>query len=514
MEHARKHHRPEGGSRGGGRGRGGNFHQRGGRGGRGGGAPRDNVDSAAEQSADHPPPAQHHTTPSDADPHYNADLEAELEPVEQVEDGQLLEQPKKYPYPVAYNDHFETRTIALKHLKPALAALQEALRPNTPEAFALYDPYYCEGAVKAKWRELGFENVIHDKRDFYEDVRNRCLPNYDVLVTNPPYSADHLPRLMDILVHQRKPFAILVPDYVVKKPFYQTALKTSFTPSVLFSKPGVLKKNPPPGSAPPTTMATLTRSVDFSTHPLLAGLAAAGGNATKPGAGYVPPKPREPTPPKPEPTEEEQEEVDAPAVGHDTAGDDAEHNEGDNEHHGGDEEDGAEPKERRRRPRYAARKAAREALGPLGTEPFYIVPKRRYDYDHPHGVGNAHSHFRSMWIVWGGPRHAELLLAARAAHAPSAGTEDAVFVYSGMLELEHRGHVDVAPLPTSAATRADGGGRWGPANGQRGGSGGGGGGYNSHRGGGGGGYGQRGGYGGGGGRGRGFGGHNRGGRGR
>lgn len=341
------------------------------------------------------------------------------------EDGRP--QRPRYPFKANYNDHFETREIALRHVAPALQAIQEATKPNTPEDFVLYDPYYCEGAVKEKWAALGFENVVHECRDFYADAKSGTMPPHDVLVTNPPYSEDHIPRLMDILIGRRKPFAILVPDYIAKKGFYTEALGRMFTPSPLFQKPGILKPTNPVG----TSMATLTRSVDFTGHPLLAGLA-----GVKPSGPttYVPPK--APEPPK------EKAEGDAGEEGSDASGSESE----------GEAKPGEE-KQKRRRPRYAARRRARNE--PLGLEPFYIMPKQRYDYDHPRGTGKAHSHFRSMWIVWGGPRHSQVLLATRAAHAPSIGTENEVAVYTGLIELEHKGLVEVSSRanPTRRAKR-------------------------------------------------------------
>ncbi len=34
------------------------------------------------------------------------------------------------------------------------------------------------------------------KRDFYADVRKGRVPEYDILVTNPPYSGDHKERIL------------------------------------------------------------------------------------------------------------------------------------------------------------------------------------------------------------------------------------------------------------------------------------------------------------------------------
>lgn len=336
--------------------------------------------------------------------------EIDVGPVKEVGDN-LHDLPNKipaliFPFQANFNDHFETGIDALKDLLPSIRALREATHPNNSEAFWIYDPYFCAGHVKERWATLGFPSVHHECRDFYDDVKKNFGPNYDVLVTNPPYSADHIPRLFDILVTKRKPFAVLVPDYVAKKPWYLDIVKRCFTPSTLFAKPGVLIKK----TAGVANIQSTSRSVDFSTHPLLQGLVASTPAVATP---YTPPAPRFIAPPKEE--ADQTEKSDSSNDGEIVAGE----------------------KTKRRRKRYANRHRAKNE--PLGPEPFYLLPKNWYDFEHPQGVGNAHSHFRSMWIVWCGGRHAEVLLAARAA---AVSSNNDLQVCSGLLELEHRGLVE------------------------------------------------------------------------
>lgn len=98
------------------------------------------------------------------------------------------------------------------------------------------DPYYCNGTVKKQLASLGYTNVINECKDFYSLIENdngnellhyyyyfdnylknktnvRCtVPNYDVLITNPPFSGDHIERIFDYCVNkQSKPFFILAP---------------------------------------------------------------------------------------------------------------------------------------------------------------------------------------------------------------------------------------------------------------------------------------------------------------
>ena len=42
-------------------------------------------------------------------------------------------------------------------------------------------------------------------------------PEYDILITNPPYSGDHVERLLTYCVNSNKPFILLLPNYVYMK---------------------------------------------------------------------------------------------------------------------------------------------------------------------------------------------------------------------------------------------------------------------------------------------------------
>lgn len=46
--------------------------------------------------------------------------------------------------------------------------------------------FFCAGGVVRHWAALGFSSVIHRNRDFYADIQSGQLPEYDVMVTNPP----------------------------------------------------------------------------------------------------------------------------------------------------------------------------------------------------------------------------------------------------------------------------------------------------------------------------------------
>lgn len=41
-------------------------------------------------------------------------------------------------------------------------------------------------------KSLGFNHIYNKKEDFYKVIENNKIPEYDILITNPPYSEDHV----------------------------------------------------------------------------------------------------------------------------------------------------------------------------------------------------------------------------------------------------------------------------------------------------------------------------------
>jgi hypothetical protein len=140
---------------------------------------------------------------------------------------------QQWSYDTDYGDHFETPKRAYVDIKPALHELAVA-RGQALAAVRVYDPYYCTGRAKKLLRRLGFEKILHRKRDFYADIAAAEVPAHDVLVSNPPYSADHKDRLLAyILAGQcgrgaggagaaaaaawRAPFLLLLPAWSANK---------------------------------------------------------------------------------------------------------------------------------------------------------------------------------------------------------------------------------------------------------------------------------------------------------
>lgn len=123
------------------------------------------------------------------------------------------------------DDLAETSELALRDIVPTLRALRGALGRKRDADLALYDPYFCTGRIKTLLGEMGFVNVHNDNVDCYLVP----APAHDVLITNPPYSADHIPRLLDrVSRSDAAPALLLLPNWCVGKYASQLRGRVSF----------------------------------------------------------------------------------------------------------------------------------------------------------------------------------------------------------------------------------------------------------------------------------------------
>ena len=156
-----------------------------------------------------------------------------------------------FDYAVDYNDHFETPIVAYQDIIPLIEALTMTTTTTTTttsttecnnDDIIIYDPYYCNGRTKSILHSLGFQRVVHEKRDFYKDIENKTVPNYDIFITNPPYSDTHKERCLEFCIEQlrpssqqqeqqqqrkSRPFFVLMPNYVAARNYYRRILGDS-----------------------------------------------------------------------------------------------------------------------------------------------------------------------------------------------------------------------------------------------------------------------------------------------
>jgi hypothetical protein len=147
------------------------------------------------------------------------EVEVALGKTMEVDDNKAHE----YPYEVDGDDHCESPIEAYRDIAPILERFAVE-RYKSKESLRIYDPYYCEGSVKERLNSLGFLSVYNVKEDFYKRMAANDLPEYDVLVTNPPYSEDHMDKLIRFVFSTNKPWFLLLPNYVYCKPYYEAQI--------------------------------------------------------------------------------------------------------------------------------------------------------------------------------------------------------------------------------------------------------------------------------------------------
>ncbi|CAN0163083.1 unnamed protein product, partial [Ectocarpus fasciculatus] len=117
----------------------------------------------------------------------------------------------EYPFEVEECDHCETSERAYSDIAPLLSALAAELGKPAQD-LVIYDPYYCQGSTVGRLASLGFPRVHNRKEDFYEVVKNGKVPEHDVVVTNPPFSGEHVPKILEFCARQgAKPWFLLLP---------------------------------------------------------------------------------------------------------------------------------------------------------------------------------------------------------------------------------------------------------------------------------------------------------------
>ena len=85
----------------------------------------------------------------------------------------------------------------------------------------IYNPFYLDGKAKTYLNELGYNNVIHNNEDFFENYNKY---DYDLIITNPPYSIKK--KIFKKLYEINKPFIVIVPIATITKLFIKDIFKS------------------------------------------------------------------------------------------------------------------------------------------------------------------------------------------------------------------------------------------------------------------------------------------------
>ena len=84
----------------------------------------------------------------------------------------------------------------------------------------IYNPFYLDGKAKTYLNELGYNHVIHNDEDFFENYNKY---EYDIIISNPPYTIKK--RIFTKLYEINKPFIMIVPISTITKLFIKDIFK-------------------------------------------------------------------------------------------------------------------------------------------------------------------------------------------------------------------------------------------------------------------------------------------------
>lgn len=84
----------------------------------------------------------------------------------------------------------------------------------------IYDPFYNDGIAKTYLGKLGYNNVIHEKEDFFQ---NYDKYKYDIIISNPPYSIKQ--NILKVLYKIDRPFVLIVPTAIISKLYLKNIFK-------------------------------------------------------------------------------------------------------------------------------------------------------------------------------------------------------------------------------------------------------------------------------------------------
>ena len=167
---------------------------------------------------------QHHQQHRHSQPHQHSQHQHRPKHQKDETSSEQTNKSERHNFATDPTDHCESPLQAYQDAVVLLDFIAKALGKDR-SGLAVYDPYYCDGGVKRKLASLGFTNVWNENRDFYDDIATGSVPKHDVVVTNPPYSGQHMERLLTFCRQNRKPFLLLLPHFVYTKDYYGRALR-------------------------------------------------------------------------------------------------------------------------------------------------------------------------------------------------------------------------------------------------------------------------------------------------
>ena len=123
-------------------------------------------------------------------------------------------------------DDAETPLEAYSHVSEILRLFASNMKKK-PSKLRLWDPFYCKGTMRAHLKSLGFHRVYNKAEDAWSVIQDQREPEFDVLLSNPPFSGENIPRLLHYCqTRVRTPWLLLLPHYVARKAAFLEYIKS------------------------------------------------------------------------------------------------------------------------------------------------------------------------------------------------------------------------------------------------------------------------------------------------
>ncbi len=106
----------------------------------------------------------------------------------------------------------------------------EVIQQYIPRDKIIYCPFYCDGKQKVYLNELGFNNVIHEDKDFF-----KCDNDFDLIVDNPPFSK--MKSICEYLHKLDNPFIIIAPPRTLNSKYFQQLFKSHLQLIITYDRP-------------------------------------------------------------------------------------------------------------------------------------------------------------------------------------------------------------------------------------------------------------------------------------
>jgi hypothetical protein len=90
----------------------------------------------------------------------------------------------------------------------------EDIKKYIPNDKKIWEAFYGNGTSGQYLKELGFD-IIHEPIDFFKNDKG------DIIVSNPPYSRDLLPNILERLHNLDKPFILILPCSKICTKYFQ-----------------------------------------------------------------------------------------------------------------------------------------------------------------------------------------------------------------------------------------------------------------------------------------------------